>query len=129
MAEFNTPEFWPGEVFLDNDKAFYAAVGGGKVNSLSLTQLLNPFGKAIKNMSRASKTVKNHNIKVLALASLARLKQIASPPHTSFDAHSCSSRSASPPCSQAEIRTASCWVCRTAAALAVPCDESITIRQ
>jgi hypothetical protein len=64
VAEFNTPEFWPGEVYLDNDKAFYAAVGGGKVNSLSLTQLLNPFGKAMKNMSRASKTVKNHNLKV-----------------------------------------------------------------
>lgn len=64
VAEFNTPEFWPGEVFLDNDKVFYAAVGGGQVNSLSLTQLLNPFGKAMKNMSRASKTVKNHNLKV-----------------------------------------------------------------
>ena len=61
MAEFNTAEFWPGEVYLDNDHAFFAAVGGGKVNSLSLTQLLNPFGAAMKNMSRAGKTVKKSN--------------------------------------------------------------------
>ena len=25
------PEFWPGDLYLDTEKAFFAAVGGGKV--------------------------------------------------------------------------------------------------
>lgn len=62
VAQFK-PVFWPGELYLDTDKAFFAAVGGGKPRSMSIMGLLNPFGKAWKNASRANKEVSSSNLK------------------------------------------------------------------
>jgi len=56
-------DFWPGDLYLDTDKAFFAAVGGGKPMELSVTSLLNPWGKPMKNASRSSKVIKNSNFK------------------------------------------------------------------
>mmetsp|Transcript_33500 Transcript_33500/g.73102 ORF Transcript_33500/g.73102 Transcript_33500/m.73102 type:complete len:138 (+) Transcript_33500:2791-3204(+) len=62
VAQFK-PEFWPGELYHDTDKAFFAAVGGGKPRAMSLMGLLNPFGKAWKNASRAKTAVSSSNLK------------------------------------------------------------------
>jgi len=63
VAEFN-PEFWPGDLYLDTDKTFFAAVGdGGKPRAMSLLSLLNPFGKAMKNYGRSKKTITKFNMK------------------------------------------------------------------
>lgn len=65
-AEVNAfaPEYWGGELYFDESKAFYAAVHGGKVKKGSLLALLNPFGQAMKNFKRAkdSKKVKDSNL-------------------------------------------------------------------
>jgi len=62
VAEFK-PAFWPGDLYLDNDKAFFAAVGGGKPRAMSLLSLLNPFGEAMKNYGRSKKTISDFNMK------------------------------------------------------------------
>jgi hypothetical protein len=55
-------DFWPGEIYLDESKGFYAAVGEGKIRKGSLWALLNPFGKVWKNAFKSKKVVgKNHN--------------------------------------------------------------------
>ncbi|PSC72197.1 hypothetical protein C2E20_4380 [Micractinium conductrix] len=58
------PEYWGGDLFYDEAKAFYAAVHGGKVAKGSLVDLVNPFGRAWKNMKRAKSagTVKDSNL-------------------------------------------------------------------
>lgn len=58
------PEYWGGRLLLDSDRAFNAAVHGGTVKKGSLLDLLNPFGRAYKNMKRAkaSGTVKDSNL-------------------------------------------------------------------
>ena len=38
------PEYWGGEVWFDEPKAFYMAVHGGKVKRGRLTDLINPWG-------------------------------------------------------------------------------------
>jgi len=57
-------EYWQGEIFFDEAKAFYAAVHSGKVKRGNVIDLLNPFSRAWKNMRRATKgaTVKDSNL-------------------------------------------------------------------
>eukprot|EP00927_Polykrikos_kofoidii_P064207 TRINITY_DN59283_c0_g1_i1.p2 TRINITY_DN59283_c0_g1~~TRINITY_DN59283_c0_g1_i1.p2 ORF type:complete len:135 (-),score=33.64 TRINITY_DN59283_c0_g1_i1:70-474(-) len=55
VADFRK-DFWSGEVMLDGEKAFFAALGGGKVwkpFSLAsfLAMMLNPFSKAKSKMN------------------------------------------------------------------------------
>ncbi|KAI8100655.1 hypothetical protein M9434_005046 [Picochlorum sp. BPE23] len=42
-------EFWGGELYHDETKAFYKAVHGGQVKKGSLASFLNPFSRAWKN--------------------------------------------------------------------------------
>lgn len=56
------PAFWPGELYLDKDLAFFAALGEGKPRQLSMLSLLNPFGQAMKNYGRSKKTVSESNL-------------------------------------------------------------------
>lgn len=58
------PEYWGGELYYDESKAFYAAVHGGQVKKGSLLALLNPFGRAFSNMKRSKKAgqVKDSNL-------------------------------------------------------------------
>jgi peroxiredoxin len=44
VAEFSA-QYWPGELYLDQDKALFAAVGGGAVRRGSLLTFLNPFSR------------------------------------------------------------------------------------
>ena len=44
VAEFKS-EFWPGELFLDETKEVFKAVGGGQVRRGSLLAFLNPFSR------------------------------------------------------------------------------------
>jgi len=54
--------FWPGEVYLDDELKFYAALNGGKPRNMSIMSLLNPFGKAMKNYGRSKKTISDSNL-------------------------------------------------------------------
>jgi hypothetical protein len=60
VEEFRA-KFWPGDIYLDNNLAFFSAVGGGKPRSMGIMSLLNPFSKAMKNYSRSKKTVSESN--------------------------------------------------------------------
>jgi hypothetical protein len=44
VAEFKA-DFWPGELYLDESKAFFKAVGGGDIRRGSLLSFLNPFSR------------------------------------------------------------------------------------
>ena len=44
VAEFKS-DYWPGELFLDETKAVFKAVGGGSVRRGSLLSFLNPFSR------------------------------------------------------------------------------------
>jgi hypothetical protein len=44
-VEAFAPEYWGGELYLDEAKAFYAAVHGGAVKRGNLLDLVNPFGR------------------------------------------------------------------------------------
>ena len=44
VAEFKA-DFWPGELYLDETKAVFAAVGGGSVRRGSLLSFLNPLSR------------------------------------------------------------------------------------
>ena len=44
VLEFRS-EFWPGELFLDENKEVFKAVGGGALRRGSLTSFLNPFSR------------------------------------------------------------------------------------
>ena len=57
------PKFWPGVLYLDEDKAFYKAIGDGKVVKGSPAALLNPFSQAWKNVRAAKENIKEHNLK------------------------------------------------------------------
>ena len=63
-VEAFAPAYWGGELYFDSEKAFYAAVHGGKVRRGNVIDLLNPFSRAWKNMKRAkdSKTVSDSNL-------------------------------------------------------------------
>jgi len=56
-------DFWPEHLYLDEDKAFFKAVGGGKLRKGSLSAFLNPFSRIYKHASAAKKVgVTNHNL-------------------------------------------------------------------
>ena len=55
VSEFKQ-KHWGGEVYLDQEKALFAALGGGVVRRGSLLSFLNPFAPLWKNVS-ASKGV------------------------------------------------------------------------
>lgn len=56
-------EFWPENLYLDEDKGFFKAVAGGKVKKGSLSAFLNPLGRVWKHASEAKKAgVTNHNL-------------------------------------------------------------------
>ena len=58
------PEYWGGELYLDEDKAFNAAIHGGKVAKGNLFDMMNPFSRAWKNLRRvkAAGVVKDSNL-------------------------------------------------------------------
>jgi len=53
-------EFWPGPLYLDEDKALYRAIGEGKVRKGSILSMLNPFGQVWKNARKVSSDVKGN---------------------------------------------------------------------
>ena len=57
------PAFWPGPLYLDEDKAFYKALGDGTLVKGNKLDLLNPLSQAWKNVRAAKKNVKDHNLK------------------------------------------------------------------
>ena len=67
VAEFNTEEFWPGPVYLDEQMVFFKALGGGTVrkgNLLGLVGgLINPWSSTSKITKEANALVKNSNFK------------------------------------------------------------------
>jgi hypothetical protein len=58
-----TKEYWKGELYFDQTKAFYKAVHGGELKKGSLLSLLNPWSKAYKNIreAKAAGRVKEQN--------------------------------------------------------------------
>ena len=52
-------DFWPGELYLDQEKAFFAAVGGGTVRRGTLLTFLNPFSRVWAN-AKAAKGVEGN---------------------------------------------------------------------
>lgn len=61
-----SPAYWGGELYLDEEKAFYATVHGGKVKRGNVLEFLNPFSQAWKNAKRAKAAgiVKESNLTV-----------------------------------------------------------------
>jgi len=59
-----TKDYWGGEIYFDESKAFYAAVHGGTIKKGSMLSMLNPFSKAWKNIREVSKRglVTDHNM-------------------------------------------------------------------
>lgn len=57
------PAFWPGPLYIDEDKTFYKALGDGKVIRGKVFDLLNPLSQAWKNVRSAQRNVKQHNLK------------------------------------------------------------------
>jgi len=62
-VEAFAPEYWGGELYFDQTKAFYKALGGGTVQRGSLLWFLNPFSQIWSNGKRAKQTVKDSNLK------------------------------------------------------------------
>jgi hypothetical protein len=62
VAAFH-PAFWPGTIYHDEEKVFYKALGDGKLVKGNMAAFLNPFSQAWTNVRRASKHVKDHNLK------------------------------------------------------------------
>eukprot|EP00892_Ulva_mutabilis_P000958 jgi/Ulvmu1/10863/UM007_0037.1 len=56
-------KYWPGPLYWDSSKAFYRALGNGRVLKGSILPLLNPFSKAWTNIRKAKQTgnVSDHN--------------------------------------------------------------------
>jgi hypothetical protein len=67
VAEFKA-QFWPGELYLDSEKRFFSAVGGGDVRRGSLVSFLNPFSRiwcalrALRVDARARLRCCSHNM-------------------------------------------------------------------
>ena len=57
-------DFWkaPLKIYLDEDKAFFSALGNGKLRKGSLLTFLNPFSKVWAKIKEAKKTVSEHNM-------------------------------------------------------------------
>jgi peroxiredoxin len=58
-----TSKFWPGDIFFDEKKELFASLSNGEIRKLAMTDLLNPFSAAWKNVRRAKKVVTDHNLK------------------------------------------------------------------
>ncbi|KAG2435500.1 hypothetical protein HYH02_011795 [Chlamydomonas schloesseri] len=56
------PSFWPGPLYHDTSKAFYAALNGGTPLRGSLLPLANPFGAVWGRIRAAARNVKEHNV-------------------------------------------------------------------
>lgn len=56
-------EYWPGPLYLDEEKAFYKWLGGGKPRQGSLMAFLNPFSEVWGHAKRASTKVAKSNLK------------------------------------------------------------------
>jgi hypothetical protein len=58
------PEYWGGELYYDSAKAFHAAVHDGRLAKGNVFDIMNPFGRAWKNMRRvkAAAEVKDSNL-------------------------------------------------------------------
>lgn len=56
------PAFWPGPLFHDTSKSFYAALNGGTPLRGSLLPMANPFGAVWARIRAASRNVKEHNV-------------------------------------------------------------------
>lgn len=63
-VEAFTKDYWHGELYYDESKAFYKAIHGGVLKKGSLASFLNPFSKAWKHIREANKrgNVKDHNM-------------------------------------------------------------------
>ncbi|PNH08122.1 Redox-regulatory protein [Tetrabaena socialis] len=57
-----TPAYWPGPLYHDTSKSFYAALNNGTPLRGSLLPMLNPWSDVWKRIRAASKTVKEHNL-------------------------------------------------------------------
>lgn len=47
-----SPQYWGGELYLDENKVFNAAVHGGKIKKGNMLDMLNPFSRAWKNIRK-----------------------------------------------------------------------------
>ncbi|GFR43500.1 hypothetical protein Agub_g4588, partial [Astrephomene gubernaculifera] len=54
---------WPGPLYHDTSKSFYAALNGGTPLRGSVLGLLNPWGSVWQRIRAASKNVKEHNVR------------------------------------------------------------------
>lgn len=76
-VEAFTKDYWHGEIYFDESKAFYKAIHGGVLRKGSLASFLNPFSKAWRHIREANKrgNVKEHNMEGdgLTLGGLALL--------------------------------------------------------
>jgi len=63
VAEFHTEDYWPGDLYLDNDLVFYKALGGGTVHKASLLSFLNPWSSIYKKYGKIKTEVKASNLK------------------------------------------------------------------
>lgn len=63
-VEAFTKDYWHGELYYDESKAFYKSIHGGVLKKGSLASFLNPFSKAWKHIRDANKRgiVKDHNM-------------------------------------------------------------------
>ncbi|GLC38296.1 hypothetical protein PLESTB_001751300 [Pleodorina starrii] len=57
-----TAGFWPGPLYHDTSKAFYAALNGGTPLRGSIWGLLNPLGATWQRIRAASRRVAEHNL-------------------------------------------------------------------
>ncbi|KAI8465304.1 MAG: R53.5-related protein [Monoraphidium minutum] len=64
IAAFHTPEYWPGDIYFDADKAFYKAFSedGQSVRTQSALSLLNPFNAAWGRIRAANGRVAESNV-------------------------------------------------------------------
>jgi len=56
------PAYWPGEIYLDQEKTFFKALHGGQLAKGSILSFLNPFSQVWKN-AKQSKHIKESNFK------------------------------------------------------------------
>ncbi|KAK9818166.1 hypothetical protein WJX72_008085 [[Myrmecia] bisecta] len=57
------PAYWGGELYLDEEKQLFKALGGGQLRKGSHLTLLNPRSSVWKNVKEAKTVVDDHNFK------------------------------------------------------------------